>query len=107
MFEDRLYFKAAFALIIKDGLILTSLRYDKPVRGLIGGLIDPNETKEQAMIREVKEECGLTVLKYEEFFSDLPSENAKLPVVTFFVSEFEGELTDPENLGIAWSQHLN
>ena len=54
--------QAVGALIIKDGRILAiSRRHDKTKFGLIGGKVDPEETLEQALVREVKEEAHVTI----------------------------------------------
>lgn len=55
---------AAAMCIIKDGNVLLSRRAIEPFKGdydLIGGFIIPEETPEQAAIREAKEETGLDV----------------------------------------------
>lgn len=50
------------AIIINDaGKILLAFHLDRQVWGTIGGAIDPFEKPEEAVIREVKEETGLTV----------------------------------------------
>jgi 8-oxo-dGTP pyrophosphatase MutT (NUDIX family) len=54
--------EAVVALIIKDGLILAiSRRHNRSKFGLIGGKVDSDESREQALIREVKEETGLEI----------------------------------------------
>lgn len=45
----------------RNGYILLELRSDNGLWGLPGGRIEPRESVEQAAIREVKEETGLTV----------------------------------------------
>lgn len=46
----------------EDGRILAiSRRHDETKYGLLGGKIDPGETAEEALIREVKQEGGLVV----------------------------------------------
>lgn len=50
------------AIIINDaGAILLAFHVDRQVWGTIGGAIDPFETPEEAVIREVQEETGLIV----------------------------------------------
>ncbi len=51
----------AGALIIRDGRILFQRRTDNGKWGLIGGLLEMNETYEQAALREIREETGLEV----------------------------------------------
>lgn len=54
---------AALALILSDdeSQVLLVKRYDVPVWVLPGGGIDPGETPEAAVVREVYEETGFTV----------------------------------------------
>ena len=52
----------------KEGkLLAVSRKYDHSDMGLPGGKIDPGETKEEAILREVKEETGLDItnLKFQ------------------------------------------
>ena len=53
-------------MIIKDDKILFQRRTDNGKWGLVGGLVEMNETYEQAALREIREETGLEVtdLKY-------------------------------------------
>ena len=49
------------AIIIRDGRILLQRRSDNGKWGLIGGLLEMNETYEAAALREIREETGLEV----------------------------------------------
>ena len=49
------------ALIVRDGKILFQRRTDNGKWGLIGGLLEMNETYEEAALREIREETGLEV----------------------------------------------
>src|SRR4051812_28938324 len=73
--------KRATAVIIKDGRILLMRRIKPHADYYIfpGGGVDGDETPEQAMIREMKEELSLDVLKYEFLFS---LENVPVPEMT-------------------------
>ena len=51
----------AGALIIRNGKILFQRRTDNGKWGLIGGLLEMNETYEEAALREIREETGLKV----------------------------------------------
>ena len=62
----KLILNCAGALIIRDGRILFQRRTDNGRWGLIGGLLEMNETYEQACLREIREETGLEV-KLEHF----------------------------------------
>ena len=57
----KLILNCAGALIIKDDRILFQRRADNGKWGLIGGLLEMNETYEEAAIREIREETGLIV----------------------------------------------
>lgn len=63
--------RASLAIIEKEGKVLgVSRKHDPTDFGFPGGKVDLNETFEQALIREVYEETGLTIqshkLLYEE-----------------------------------------
>ncbi len=62
----KIILNCAGALIIRDGRILFQRRTDNGRWGLIGGLLEMNETYEQAALREIREETGLEV-KLESF----------------------------------------
>jgi 8-oxo-dGTP diphosphatase len=55
--------KASRAIIIEDGKILVMHRnkYGSQYYTLVGGRINDHETPEQALVREIREETGLTV----------------------------------------------
>ena len=57
----KIILNCAGALIIRDGKILFQRRTDNGQWGLIGGLLEMNETCEQAALREIREETGLEV----------------------------------------------
>ncbi len=69
----------------------------------IGGHIEKNETIEQALLREVKEETNLTLLSYElrgilTFINDDYSE-----IMYLFTSDkFEGELKECNEGTLSW-----
>ena len=57
----KIILNCAGALILRDGKILVQRRTDNGKWGLIGGLLEMNETYEQAALREIREETGLEV----------------------------------------------
>ena len=57
----KIILNCAGALIIRDNKILFQRRTDNGRWGLIGGLLEMNETYEQAALREIREETGLEV----------------------------------------------
>lgn len=70
----------------------------------VGGKFEPDETPEECLLREVKEETGLTLEKYRlraviTFISDRwPTEYMYL----FTASEYSGTLTDCNEGTLAW-----
>ena len=57
----KIILNCAGALIVQDGKILFQRRTDNGEWGLIGGLLEMNETYEEAALREIREETGLEV----------------------------------------------
>jgi len=57
----KIILNSAGAVIIMDGKILLQRRTDNGQWGLIGGLVELNETYEEAALREIREETGLDV----------------------------------------------
>ena len=59
--HQKIILNCAGAIIERDGKILLQKRSDNGEWGLIGGLLELNETYEEAALREVREETGLEV----------------------------------------------
>ena len=57
----KIILNCAGAVIVREGKILFQRRTDNGKWGLIGGLVEMNETYEQAALREIREETGLEV----------------------------------------------
>ncbi|MBR2854678.1 MAG: NUDIX domain-containing protein [Clostridia bacterium] len=57
----KIILNCAGAVIVRDGKILFQRRTDNGKWGLIGGLVEMNETYEEAALREIWEETGLEV----------------------------------------------
>ena len=101
--------------IIGDGKgnILLQLRKDDNTWSIHGGSIELDERVEDAMIREVKEEIGLSVLEYKllNIYSG-PEHHAIYPNgdevscidIIFYCHKFEGEidLQEDEVLDVQW-----
>lgn len=64
--------KAARAIIIEDGKILVMYRnkYGSEYYTLVGGRVNEDETTEQGLVREIKEETGLTVTSARLVFTE-------------------------------------
>ena len=104
-------FTAVGALIVDDdGQMLFIVRGKEPGKGklgLPGGFVDAGETAERALVREVQEEIGLEIVRYE-FLASFPNSYAFSGVVCpvtdlFFVAHVasldnfrcqEGEIDD-------------
>ena len=57
----KIILNAATTIIERDGKILLQRRADNGKWGLIGGLLEMNETYQEAALREAREETGLEV----------------------------------------------
>lgn len=90
-----------------QNLFLICLRPDYVHQGgkweFPGGKIQKNETAEQAMLRELKEEVGITALDYrllETTFFDYGDKQLNLNF--FLVSQFTGEARAQEGQSMQW-----
>ena len=70
----KIILNAATTIIEKDGKILLQRRTDNGKWGLIGGLMEINETYQETAIREVREETGLEV-KLDSFLGIFHNHN--------------------------------
>ena len=97
------------AVVVDDqGRVLLQRRSDDGLWGLPGGWLDPGETPEQGVVREVREETGLDieVLRLAAVFSklaQLPSGPHSMVGLTYLARATGGELRpDHEALEVAW-----
>lgn len=74
----------------------------------VGGKVEPNETVEQALIRECQEEIGVTPLSYRkvadhDFLLDAEGEDAwHMYVHTYICDTWEGEPVETEEMAPRW-----
>lgn len=59
--DQKIILNCAIGIVEKDGKILLQRRSDNNKWGLVGGLIEIDETYLQGALREIKEETGLDV----------------------------------------------
>ena len=70
----KIILNCAGALIVQNDKILLQRRTDNGKWGLIGGLLEMNETYEEAALREIREETGLEV-KLDSFLGIFHNHN--------------------------------
>lgn len=99
----------AAALIDGDGRILVQGRPDgKPSAGLWefpGGKVDPGESPERALVRELAEELGIVVDRDELSpiaFASQPAGNRHLVLLLYVVRSWQGEPRALEASALAW-----
>ncbi len=84
--------------------VLLILRRDVPVWVLPGGGIDPHETAEQAVVREILEETGLTVKIDRLIGHYYPINRLTRRTVVYECSKISGDLTiSDETKGVKFS----
>lgn len=68
-----------------------------------GGKIETGETREDALVRELQEELGVTPLEFE-FWRELIHEYDEFSVQLLFyhITKYSGELTSLENQRMEW-----
>lgn len=95
------------ALLWKDGKFMICKRPPHKARGLlwefVGGKVEKGETREEALVRECREELDVTVKPGELFFDVIH----EYPDITVHLSVFSARITagEPkmlEHVGIEW-----
>jgi 8-oxo-dGTP diphosphatase len=97
--------KSVTALIVNgEGKVLAvSRRNDPDNLGLPGGKIDSGETPEQAVIREVKEEVGIDIIKFESVFDRPDFPGWEMVCRCFRITEYIGEPKEIEpDIKVVW-----
>ena len=92
--------------LIEDGdKILLQNRVKKDWRGyaLPGGHVEPGESFVDAVIREIKEETGLTILNPRMVgVKQFPLENGRYVVLLFKATKWSGDLVSSEEGKMEW-----
>ena len=96
----------AIIVLIQRGheiLLARGRRFESPIYSTIAGFVEPGETLEEAVLREVKEETGITV-KDIRYFGSQPWPFPHSLMVGFTASYASGEiaLSDGENVDAHW-----
>ena len=107
--ETRLLLVAACALVDTDGRVLVSQRPPgKAYEGqweFPGGKVEPGETPEEALVRELAEELGVSVnpdLLQPLTFASHAYPRFHLLMPLFSCVEWEGQLRGCEGQALAW-----
>ncbi len=101
---ETLPLAASLLVIRKDGKILAISRKDNPNKfGLPGGKVDPGETPIEAVVREVREETGMLVVKPFMIFSGVCHGDVTYFNTNFMAKSLTGQLAQQEGEGrLAW-----
>lgn len=96
----------AIIVLIQRGrevLLARARRFETPMYSTLAGFVEPGETLEEAVIREVKEESGITV-KEIRYFGSQPWPFPHSLMVGFTANYASGviNVSDGENVDVRW-----
>jgi len=96
----------AIIVLIQRGrevLLARARRFETPMYSTLAGFVEPGETLEEAVVREVKEESGITV-KEIQYFGSQPWPFPHSLMIGFTANYATGEITpsDGENVDVRW-----
>lgn len=100
----------ALCLVHKNGSYLLQNRVNEDWKGytLPGGHIEKGESIVDAVIREIKEETGLTIFSPHLCgVKQFPIENGRYIVFLFETEQFEGDLIDSDEGTMHWISKEN
>lgn len=102
--------ETTLAFLRKDNKILLSIKkrgFAVGVLNGVGGKLEPNETADDALIRETQEEIGVTPTQFEKvailhFDSYYKDEKVFYPCNVYIVTKWIGEPTESEEVKPVW-----
>lgn len=102
--------ETTLCLLRKDDEILLAMKkrgFGEGKYNGVGGKLENNETPEEAMIREVKEEIGVKVIKYDkvglvEFDEYYKEERKNLVFHLYFAYDWLGDIIETEEMRPEW-----
>jgi 8-oxo-dGTP diphosphatase len=83
----------------KNNFLSVTLKEDHSDFNLPGGKVEINETLEEAAIREVREETGLSVFNLNFLYKDYDME---YEVITYYTQDYHGMIHTNENHLVKW-----
>jgi len=96
---------AIIVLIQRDRevLLARARRFETPMYSTLAGFVEPGETLEEAVVREVREESGITV-KEIRYFGSQPWPFPNSLMIGFTAKYSTGAITasDGENIDVRW-----
>lgn len=98
--------EAVCALVIRgDKILAVGRRHDHSQFGLPGGKLDPEDSLEEAVLRELVEETGIEAKEediYSVFGAYCEGEDKNIWTTTFFVANFTGEPEQGDAGPVEW-----
>jgi 8-oxo-dGTP diphosphatase len=92
---------AASVAIVRDGKVLLIKRAFAPYQNLWtfpGGRMDPGETVEQCVVREVQEELGLTIRNPRHALTQALGRDGTYRLAVFATSDFSGVIRPSDEI---------